>query len=91
MNELKAMPYVIVVNMQTLEAYTLDRSYTLIDERIQLKVVPYKDAVDIWFKWQCHATPEWAREQLSNMVAYWFLPVDEETKQKRIHDIGAYK
>lgn len=62
--------YVVVVNKETREAYTLDRNYNLLDEKIT--VFHIGNIADVWHDYEVLATPEWARNAMaSNFVAYW--------------------
>lgn len=62
--------YVVVVNKETREAYTLDRNYRLLDEKIE--VFHVNNVADVWHGYEVLTTPYWARKALAdNFVAYW--------------------
>lgn len=65
--------YVIAINHESDQAYTLDRGYNLVHEKLEnahelLQRFPYP--VEVWPYWTCLATPSWAKK----CIAYWYNP-----------------
>ncbi len=67
--------YVVAYDRHTYEAYTLDRDYNLISNRVNLfdclGHLDLTQAIDNWEGWACINTPEWAKNR-SMMVCWMF-------------------
>lgn len=62
--------YVVVIHLATGQAYTLNRGYWPLDERIQLPVGYAPPYVEDWDNYPPNR-PEWANEVQGDWKAYW--------------------